>query len=191
MVYKSMSVQALQPSHPVPRAHVLQPRWPPLCPPHIPTSSPPQDLCTRLSPCQECSSSRPAPASSPCPSDLSFPCAFLRRAIPHPHSTDTPPPAMSPQTSFPQGTYHSLTSSYPWLSCLLCPSPCLVQDYTQGCSTAKGSCSKIRNKLEQTFTSPSSSCVTWGKPRNFSDLSFHIWKMEPIRSPTCNGIDEH
>lgn len=120
-----------------------------------------------------------------------FQRAFLRRAIPHPPSTDTPPPPVSPQTSFPHGTYHSLTSPYPWLSCFLCPSPCLVQDYTQGRSVAKGSCSEIRKKHKQTFTSPSSSCVAWGKPLNFSDLSFHIWKMEPIRSSTCNGIDEY
>ena len=60
-----MSIQALQPSHPLPRAHVLQPQWPPLCPPCILASSAPQDLCTCCSPCQECYSSRPALAGSP------------------------------------------------------------------------------------------------------------------------------
>lgn len=127
----------------------------------------------------------------PCPSDLSFPTCLPQEGHPSPSKYRCTPPPLSPQTSFPRGTYHSLTSSYPWLSCLLCPSPCLVQYYTQGCSIAKGSCSEIRKKHEQTFTSPSSSCVAWGKPLNFSDLSFHIWKMEPIRSSTCNGIDEY
>ena len=55
---------------------------------------------------------------------------------------------------------------------------------------AKGSDSKIGKKHAQTLASPSSSCVTWEKPLNFSDLSFHIWKMELIKASTCKGVDE-
>lgn len=41
---------------------------------------------------------------------------------------------------------------------------------------------KVGKAPVHTSASPSTSCATWGKPLDFSDLGFHSWKMELIRA---------
>ena len=63
--------------------------------------------------------------ATPCPSDLSLPRCFPQGGEVH-HGPPTPSQVQPRPLSLPQPRqfliYHSLTSSYPWLSCLLLPS---------------------------------------------------------------------